>query len=160
MVGDRLLDLVKPAIVRAQSLRSRISKGVTLGVRGLVTDDTGSVLLVRHSYVSGWYLPGGGVEPNETAVRSLERELLEEARIAIEGDPVLLGLYFNRGHAGRDHVALYRVDGFRIAGAFRPGAEIREIGFYPPDRLPEGTTDATRRRIDEHLAGGPASADW
>ncbi|HYV61483.1 MAG TPA: NUDIX domain-containing protein, partial [Bryobacteraceae bacterium] len=44
----------------------RFSRPMTLGVRALVVDGSGCILLVKHSYVSGWHLPGGGVEAGET----------------------------------------------------------------------------------------------
>ena len=41
---------------------SRISRGMTLGVRGVAIDADGQVLLVKHTYLHGWWLPGGGVD--------------------------------------------------------------------------------------------------
>ena len=68
---------------------------MTLGVRGVVLDGDGKVFLVRHSYVAGWHLPGGGVEVGETFLEALRRELVEEGRIELTREPVLHGLFFN-----------------------------------------------------------------
>jgi len=39
---------------------------MTLGVRGVAIDSAGRVLLVKHTYLHGWWLPGGGVERGQT----------------------------------------------------------------------------------------------
>src|SRR5262245_14240406 len=72
---------------------SRIINGMTFGVRGAVLDGENRVFLVKHTYVPGWYLPGGGVNPGETAEEALRRELLEEGNLVVEGPVELRGLY-------------------------------------------------------------------
>jgi len=138
----------------------RFSRGLTLGVRGVVLDDRNRVFLIRHTYVPGWHLPGGGVETGETALDALDRELREEARITINGTPDLFGVFFNRRISRRDHVLVYVIRRFTVVEIKRPDREIAEAGFFPLDRLPEGTTVATRNRLAEILNGQPASATW
>src|SRR5204863_10159664 len=67
----------------------RFVRGMTLGVRGIVIDGAGAVFLVKHSYVAGWHLPGGGVEVGETVEEALARELGEEGNITLTGPPTL-----------------------------------------------------------------------
>lgn len=157
---DGLLGLAFPAVQAVQSIRIRLLRGVTLGVRGLVVDEAGAVLLVRHSYVPGWHLPGGAVEPGEAAAVSLARELREEAGVDMVGEPRLLGLFFNERMRRRDHVALFHVPAFERPAPFRPGLEIREARFFPREDLPATTSDATRRRLAEHFDGAPVSPHW
>jgi len=137
----------------------RFSRGVTLGVRGAVLDADGRVFLVRHTYVSGWHLPGGGVEPGETGLDALARELREEAAIEITGEARLHGVYLNLSASDRDHVLLYVVRAFRVVEAKTRDREIAEAGFFSLDALPEGVTAGTAARLEE-IAGRPPAAVW
>jgi ADP-ribose pyrophosphatase YjhB (NUDIX family) len=138
----------------------RVSRGLTLGVRGLVFDAQGRVFLVKHSYIPGWHLPGGGVEPGETLVAALTRELGEEGNIELIGSPELFGVYWNKRIAWRDHVALFVVRSFRQTAPPQPNREIIAHGFYAVDALPQDTSRATRARIAEVLGGHAAAEVW
>lgn len=159
MIDQKLLERLHPLVRQAQSLMTRITAGTTLGVRVLVSDGE-CVLLVRHGYVPGWHLPGGGVHPRETAEAAAVRELDEETGYAPAGALRFAGLHFNPACAGRDHVALYHLADWTVERPFRPGFEIAEIGLYPLSDLPPGTTAATRRRLAEVFAGEPPSPLW
>lgn len=55
-------------------------------VRAVITSTTGQVLLIRpHGYAADqWTLAGGGVEPGESPVEAMRRELVEELGIQCE----------------------------------------------------------------------------
>jgi len=136
-----------------------IYKHLTLGARVAVLVD-GRVLLVRHTYVAGWQLPGGGVDPGETAEDAGRREVLEETGFAVEGPTALLGLYHATAYSNRDHVAVYVARAAHEAVPFRPNREIAEIGWFALDALPEGLAPAAARRLEEIGKGLPPSAKW
>jgi 8-oxo-dGTP pyrophosphatase MutT (NUDIX family) len=138
----------------------RFSRGMTLGVRAAVLDEARGVLLVRHSYSNGWHFPGGGVEPGETLLAALEKELLEEGNVRLRGTPRLHGIFHNAGASRRDHVALFVVREFDWLGPKSPTAEIRAAQFFALDRLPEDTTPGTRRRLGEILGGAEVDPRW
>ena len=89
------------------------TRRLTIGVQALVIDGQGRIFLVRHSYVAGWHLPGGGVEVGETLLIALARELAEEGNIALVDPPALHGIFLNSRVSRRDHIAVYVVRGFR-----------------------------------------------
>ncbi|WP_421916578.1 NUDIX domain-containing protein [Mesorhizobium sp.] len=138
-----------------------LRRPMTLGVRGLIHDaSTSSIFLIRHTYVPGWQLPGGGVEVGETMAEALARELAEEGNIALTAPPVLRSMHFNSRASRRDHVGLYLIESFTQTTPKLPDHEIAEAGFFPFDRLPEGTTPATLRRITEIFQNEPVSPYW
>ena len=145
---------------RAVLAYGRLSRGMTLGVRGMLLKDD-AVLLVKHSYMPGWYFPGGGVEAPEAVAEALSREIREEAGVALVAPPQLFGIYRNFRADSRDHVAFFVCrDWERSPGFLLPNREIVAAELFPLDRLPADATPATLARIAEVLRGAPPSADW
>ena len=157
---QKLRTTLEPALRRVFHLYWRFARGMTLGVRAVVLDGDDRVFLVKHSYVSGWHLPGGGVEVGETFRDALRRELAEEGRIELAGEPPLHGLFHNSHVSRRDHVAVYVVRQFRQDRPPEPNHEIVACGFFDVAALPEDTTQGTRLRIAEVLEGRAKIATW
>ena len=148
------------ALARLGTFVAPVLRGMTLGVRGACFDEDGRIFLVRHSYMPGWYLPGGGVERGETVGEALLRELREEGGIEIDGAPALFGIYINPKRR-RDHVLVFVSRSIRRPSPpAYPNREIAEAGFFDLGALPEATTPATRRRLAEIAEGAPATPHW
>ena len=136
-----------------------MTRGLTLGVRAVVTDETGKVLLIQHTYIKGWYLPGGGVERGETAEIAVVRELQEEAGVRALSRPRLVSAHSNEVLHPGDHVLVYRVEAWEPCASDAQG-EIHAVGWFDPNDLPEETTKATRRRIAEALGDAEPDVMW
>ena len=137
----------------------RRTRGMTLGVQGLAVNANGEIALVRHTYRPGWHFPGGGVERGETLRAALEKEMREEAGIALAAAPQLVGIYSNETVFRGDHVAFFIIrDWTRCEPDHRD--EIAEVIWTAPDALPAETSAATRRRLAEVFDGTPVSEHW
>jgi ADP-ribose pyrophosphatase YjhB (NUDIX family) len=137
----------------------RIRRGMTLGVRAMVTDGDGQVLLVRHTYSKGWNFPGGGVERGEEVVTALRRELIEEAGVRLLGEPQLFGVYANEKNFRGDHIVFYVIREFE-RDYFTPTSEIAAARFFEPAEVPSDVTDGTMRRIAEVRDGRSPGGHW
>jgi ADP-ribose pyrophosphatase YjhB (NUDIX family) len=147
----------------ARWLRHRASLHVfplSVGVRALVEDGDGSILLVRHTYVGGWHFPGGGVDPGETAAEAVDRELGEEAGLTLSEVPQLFGVYLNRNMSARDHVLLFRCRSWRRVREFQPNYEIADARFFERSALPHDLSRGSRRRLDEIAGANVPSPYW
>jgi ADP-ribose pyrophosphatase YjhB (NUDIX family) len=156
----RLRRALEPLSRRLMHFYWRFARAATLGARAMVIDGQGRIFLIKHSYVAGWHLPGGGVETGETFLGALARELAEEGNIVMTAPPALHGIFFNKRASRRDHVALLVVREFRQDAPPRPNYEIIAHGFFALDALPDGTSRATHARIAEVFGGAAVSEVW
>ncbi|MBR9835951.1 MAG: NUDIX domain-containing protein [Alphaproteobacteria bacterium] len=139
----------------------RFRRPMTMGVRAAVENDEGHVLMVRHTYTKGWFLPGGGVEKDEPAIEAIRRELVEEGGVQLDGTPLLVGVYSNHRYFRNDHVVLYRVpSGFWMPCKATSRGEIAETAWVDPLAPPEGTTPGNARRLRELYGGADIDPFW
>ncbi|MEL6345151.1 MAG: NUDIX domain-containing protein [Myxococcota bacterium] len=111
----------------------RITRPQTIGVRLIPVDRHGRLLLIRHTYVRGWYFPGGATDRGETMKHAALRELLEEVGLTADDARLIDAQTFFL--AGRtDHVILYAA---QVEGSPQPnGWEIEAARFFDRDDLP------------------------
>ena len=142
-------------------IRRKIQKWLgipTLGVKALVINKNNEILLVKHTYSSGWYLPGGGVDRGESYHAAIKRELKEEVGICPTKEPVIFGIYIHSIFGAVDYPIAYIVTEFEQVPASSP--EIAASMWVKPNAIPEDTTPGTRRRIDEYFNNVVKSERW
>lgn len=103
-----------------------------LGVFAAVFDDEDRLLLVRQNYgPRRWTLPGGAVEPGESPLEAVQREVQEETGLEVEPMEII-GIY-SRPMADL-HVVLFRAKA--VAGKLiDANDEIAALGFFSEAEL-------------------------
>lgn len=117
------------------------------GCRVIALDMRDRVLLIRHTYGSGqWMPPGGGLKRQEDVLAAAARELAEETGCILTG-AVLVAEVEERLHGARNCV---RIVAGRVAGKpLVDGREVAKAAFFQLDRLP----DDMPRQFRRHLPG-------
>ena len=136
----------------------RLFKPLTFGVKLLLIQDN-EILLVRHSYQKGWYLPGGALKRRETIVEAGHREAREELGATLQSLS-LFGIFTNFSQGKSDHMAVFVCQDFTFKGI--DNKEIEEAKFFQMDNLPTNVSPGTRNRIQEFLQGEhiPYAGNW
>lgn len=137
----------------------RLTRGMTLGARTAVIDEAGRFLLVKPTYVTGWILPGGGVDRGETCEAAALRELVEEAAVIPKGPIEFVGIFSNEMEMRGDHLAFYILRQFEQLH-FVANLEIADAKFFHANELPERVNGGSRRRIVEIVEGKRPSLQW
>jgi len=133
----------------AYQVYSFFFRPLTLGVRVMLIQD-GKVLLVRHTYLDGWFMPGGGVKRGETLDQAARREAREEVGAQLN-EISLIGAYSHFLEWKSDHNILFFSNDFTSNG--RHDREIAEVRFFPLEKLPENLYPSHRLRLEEYRAG-------
>lgn len=135
-----------------------IFRPVRMGVRVLLTQGD-DVLLVRHIYISGWYMPGGGLKRGETLDQAARREAFEETGAEL-GDLSLLGTFTNFIEWKTDHAVVFLCRDFKITG--KSDGEILEVRSFPLNALPSDTYPSHRRLLEAFRRGeiNPNFGEW
>lgn len=154
LAGESLVSF----LIDLRRLYWRIVKPRTRGARAILVSPEGQVLLVRHTYVAGWFLPGGACERGEGDEAALRREIQEELGLEFGGTISVHGRFLNVAEFKRDTVTVFIIRG--ITAPVGTSAEIAEWGFFDPRHLPQETSPGTRRRIAEWLSDQPVSEAW
>ena len=118
----------------------------------------GRILLVRHSYVRGWLLPGGGVARGEPAQAAILREMREEIGLQSSAAPRHFGLYTRKSGWATNVIVLFQIDD--AVFNFVPNLEVREVAFADPLSPPQGTPPSVQRRLREFAGVEPRSPYW
>ncbi|ETO92836.1 ADP-ribose pyrophosphatase [Legionella oakridgensis RV-2-2007] len=129
----------------------------TVGVRALLIHQD-KILLVKHTYQTGWYTIGGGVDPGETPREAMERELMEEVGVRLTSSLQLFSVYHSRHEKRDDYIIVYVGHGHTQEPVISP--EIAQQQWFPLSQLPKDISPATQRRIQEYLGKVEVSERW
>ena len=132
-------------------IRRMTLRPLTLGVKIMLIRDN-QILLVRHTYQPGWFIPGGGVKRGETLEEAARREAWEELGAKLEG-VTLFGMYSNIRHYKNEHIAVFICDAFTLSNKI--DYEIAESAFFPVNSPPLGTDRGSRHRLQDYIQSLP-----
>lgn len=160
MVTNPLRELsVRQNLMLAARLAAQaIMAPVAFGAHAMVEDDKGRLLLVRHTYMPGWFFPGGGVNRGEPARNAVRRELNEEIGLRDFASCELFGLYTRKHFFTTNVIALFHIKGATFD--FKPNREIADAKFFAAGAPPAEVGAGPRRRFAEFKGEAPKSGYW
>jgi 8-oxo-dGTP diphosphatase len=149
-----------------RNLRAHVGHDTLLlpAAAAVVQDASGGVLLIRRGDGRGWSLPGGMMEPGESIVACLVREVREETGLDVE--PLrLVGIYsdaaymrFAYANGDQVHFVSATFECRVVGGSLRPdGEESLEVAYFAPDALPPDLVCDHEQRILDALSGQEAA---
>jgi ADP-ribose pyrophosphatase YjhB (NUDIX family) len=137
------------AAQRARAFWWALATPETRGARAVCITPDGRIVLVRHSYLQGWFLPGGTLNAGESADSGLLRELSEEIGLVSHGGVKFLFEIKHRPNRKIDTQQVFAVHNTEIIPML--SWEIEAIGVCSPDALPTGTHPSTCYRVERWL---------
>ncbi|MEG7379752.1 NUDIX hydrolase [Bacillus subtilis] len=121
----------------------------TQGSFVIVSNEKHQILLVKRKDVPLWDLPGGRVDPGETAEAAAVREVLEETgyNAALSAK---IGVYQRPKFQDEQHVFAGYITGGQ---AITSGMETADLKWFSPQRLPLFIVPNRKRQIKDFMSG-------
>lgn len=127
----------------------RIFKPITFGVRVILIKNN-QILLVQHTYLPGWMLPGGTVKFEEDFKEAAQREIKEELNLEIK-NLRFFGIYKMNLEGKRDHIFVFICDELKNTSQLKiDKKEISDSNFFNLNKLPPQISPGHLRRIEEY----------
>ncbi|MBW6466180.1 MAG: NUDIX domain-containing protein [Brevefilum sp.] len=119
-----------------------------VGTSILIQNDTGEILLFKHSYRKNtpWGFPGGYVMRGENPDQAIQRELMEESGFEIK-NLKLIEVFQSREMARMEMLFSGELEDDQV---FAPSREVAEARFFSRDQLPELIPEH-QAIVDRHL---------
>ncbi|MDO8573051.1 MAG: NUDIX domain-containing protein [bacterium] len=153
-----MMKLLLQIVLKIRRFYWWLVRPTTKGARAILVNPAGNIILLRHKYGEGWFLPGGKSKKNESGEETMRRELKEELGITALSQVTILGEYQNEHEYKKDTVIVFVVTSFNISA--KKHFEIEMWNFFNPRMLPDETSPGTVRRIQEWLKQKPVSQHW
>lgn len=126
------------------------------GVRAIIIDEAGDILLQRRTDSGLWGLPGGSVELDETVYEALKREIAEETSLeVIDAEP--MGVYCGPNqkftYPNGDQVQCFAIAFIVKKWEGHPQAdhmEGSEVRFFPLSQLPVSLVPIHRQTLIDY----------
>ena len=133
-----------------------------VAVFGVVENEQGEVLLLKHRAKGTWMFPGGQVENGENLIDALVRETMEESGMDISVDrlfSVASNTSSHQGYGSYKHVTVPTkvMMGFActyMGGEFRDSDESTEACWVTKERALELLTNPLLEQYQVYLKGG------
>ncbi|MFB6723166.1 NUDIX hydrolase [Kribbella sp. NPDC056345] len=118
-------------------------------------DPGGRLLMVRHERlgVVRWELPGGHVEPGESAAEAAVRETVEETGVLVTPGRVVADC-LHRWRGRGVEIVYFEAQPQSVAELGTTDARISDVAWVDPARLDVEETSALGRPVIQHLAAG------
>ena len=126
------------------------------GVRAIIVDEDGSILLQRRMDMPVWGLPSGSVELGESVLDALKREVMEETSLKIlDAEPMALysGPHQQFVYPNGDKIQCFAVAFIvrRWEGQPQPdGVEGSEVRFFSPSALPTELAPVHKQTLKDY----------
>ena len=137
----------------------RVIRPNTRGVKVMLFNTEGAIMLIRNSYGRSeqFVLPGGGVRPFEHLHAAAAREVREELGLTAQ-ELEFRSRHLSNAEGKRDEIHLF--EALAHGEPKLDGLELVEARWFHLDKIPEGTSPATRRRIEEYLGERQPDGSW